>query len=134
MERPAFRETPVLDLLAKDLARHEVPVPAVPRANYPEIDSFSALVGYLYVKEGSALGGQVISKHLSRELGLEAGRDNHFFAGWGKNTGPHWRRFLSFLHESEGRVDTVRAVRQAKASFATVRLACDHVHAELKDR
>ncbi|WP_020399864.1 biliverdin-producing heme oxygenase [Kordiimonas gwangyangensis] len=122
-----FEETDVLSLIEADHKIHEFELPFVPRTNYPAIESFSALMGYLYVKEGSGLGGQVISKHLARELGLEAGVTNHFFAGQGTETGAHWRKFLAFLYESEARVDTVRAVTQAKASFTAVRLACDHV-------
>ena len=124
-----FEEMDVLTLLEADHRTHGVTIPFVPRTNYPAVENFSALIGYLYVKEGSGLGGQVISKHLARELGLEAGVTNRFFAGNGKETGTNWRKFLAFLHESEARVDTVRAVRQAKASFAAVRLACDHVWA-----
>lgn len=64
---------------------------AVPRC-LPE-RSVAAAFGSLYVIEGSALGGQVITPRLKRDLGLEPGRGASYFNGYGERTGAMWREF-----------------------------------------
>ena len=56
----------------------------------------AAAMGYLYVLEGSTLGGMVILKHLQgRDFATP--ENTSFFAGYGKNTGNLWRGFLEVL-------------------------------------
>jgi heme oxygenase (biliverdin-IX-beta and delta-forming) len=85
-----------LAFVAHDLAflGAELPRPswrAVP-ACLPE-RSVAAAFGSLYVIEGSALGGQVITPRLKRDLGLEPGRGASYFHGHGEGTGARWREF-----------------------------------------
>ncbi|WP_262690359.1 biliverdin-producing heme oxygenase [Kordiimonas aestuarii] len=133
MERARVRnvgfagELPVRTLLEHDINTHGIEVLPQVDLPYPAINDLSRLVGFLYVKEGSNLGGQVISKHLRRTLALEPGRDNLFFAGHGAQTGMRWRAFLAFLHQKEPSVDAEVVVAQAQASFEVVRLCCDMV-------
>jgi heme oxygenase len=51
-----------------------------------------ALLGHLYVHEGSSLGGLVLRKHLSRALGLSE-HGLSFHAGHGRETMARWREF-----------------------------------------
>lgn len=68
-----------------------LPAVAVPRC-LPQ-RSAAAAFGSLYVIEGSALGGQVITPRLRRDLGLEPGRGASYFNGHGERTGAMWREF-----------------------------------------
>lgn len=61
--------------------------PCLPERSVP------AAFGSLYVIEGSALGGQVITPRLERDLGLEPGRGASYFNGFGDRTGGMWREF-----------------------------------------
>lgn len=92
---------PVMDWLARDQQRgHLMDTPLTLPPLQP-VDSEGSLLGYLYVKQGSTLGGQRISKNLERTLGLRPGVDQHFFAGYGPATGANWRSFLAGLEARE---------------------------------
>ncbi|WP_417449813.1 biliverdin-producing heme oxygenase [Kordiimonas sp.] len=122
-----FPDTDVLTLLQSDLARHSVSPCPVPAIDYPAVDTISKLAGYLYVKEGSSLGGQIISRNLERHLGLRPGEDQRFFAGYGRETASRWRHFLALLRADAAEVDADEAMEQARASFLAVHASCDYV-------
>ena len=69
----------------------------------------SAAWGSIYVMEGSALGGQFISRSMARE-----GRDGHqgasYFHGWGEATGGMWREVRGLLATE---LDTPERIAQA---------------------
>ena len=76
------------------------------------------LIGFRYVIEGSALGGQVIARFLKANLGLDETGGASFFIGNGIDTGPRWRKFTENLkaHDlSEPRME--RALRAAEGTF-----------------
>ena len=79
---------------------------------------YAEYIGYLYVKQGSTLGGQVISAHLKKELGLEKGRSIFFFNGYGRKTGEVWRGFLEFLENQEESIAAGDVVKSAKCVFS----------------
>jgi heme oxygenase len=54
-------------------------------------------MGGMYVLEGSTLGGQVITRHLNKALGLQGPDGVRFFSGHGKNTGPVWKNFVEMF-------------------------------------
>lgn len=60
------------------------------------IDEATAL-GYLYVIEGSTLGGRVILKQLENNSALQTTQAVQFFSGYGANTGRMWKSFLEAL-------------------------------------
>jgi heme oxygenase len=60
-------------------------------------DSPFAAAGTLYVLEGSALGGLVISKRLGEAFGIGPGDGGRYFFGHGVETSARWRRFLTWL-------------------------------------
>ena len=62
----------------------------------PDIKNQGDLVGMLYVIEGSTLGGQLISKHLTKNLGITPETGGRFFGGYGENTSVLWLDFLNF--------------------------------------
>jgi heme oxygenase (biliverdin-IX-beta and delta-forming) len=117
---------PMLAWLKKDIKFHaiipiEIDIPDIIMPRCP-----SSYLGYLYVKNGSTLGGRVISKHLSKYLGLIEHRSNHFFAGYGKETGMKWKKFVAALEESE--VDSEKCALQAIDSFSAMKLVFDHIY------
>lgn len=76
-----------------------------------------AYIGYLYVKQGSTLGGQAISRQLHKTLGLEPGHSQFFFYGFGTQTGNHWNSFLDYLAQAEPTLDADVVVVHAKKYF-----------------
>jgi heme oxygenase (biliverdin-IX-beta and delta-forming) len=54
--------------------------------------------GCLYVLEGSALGGRVISKRVKQTLGLGPATGGAYFHGLGRQTAGHWADFLTALN------------------------------------
>jgi len=96
---------------------------------YPVDKSFSVpfALGYMYVIEGSTLGGRVILKHIQSKLGIEEQKGGSFFSGYGADTGVRWKGFLSALTkyaESTGTGDEI--IKGAQHAFAAI----DHYFAE----
>lgn len=60
-------------------------------------DSTGFAAGYMYVIEGSTLGGRVILKHIQSKLGIDENKNGAFFAGYGLLTGSSWKKFLRML-------------------------------------
>lgn len=73
---------------------------STPRAPAPPLTGIPEALGFLYVLEGSSLGGKAIEKALS---GLGADMTGlSFLNPYGAATGERWRAFLAVL-EREGR-------------------------------
>lgn len=110
-------KTPALE---QDLRALNVPLQALPVCdNLPPLDHPTSVLGVLYVLEGATLGGNVLRKHLSEQLGLEAGNGCAFLYVYGQDTGMQWKAFLDFL----GRVpldapSRARAVHAACSTFS----------------
>lgn len=108
--------------VAQDLAFLGADVPRLPGLAVPRClpePGVAAAFGSLYVIEGSALGGQVITPRLRRDLGLEPGRGASYFHGHGERTGALWREFR-LLAEQEIGADPARrrlACRAAEQTF-----------------
>lgn len=113
-----------LQWLEKDFCGLNKPMPArsafsIANVNIaPFIPSIETYIGYLYVKQGSTLGGQTISKHLKKSLSLEPGVNQFFFNGFGDQTGACWKKFLAYLAHHETALDTERVVKSAHTYFA----------------
>ena len=122
-------DAPVLAWLAADLERQGLEGLSGIEIDFQALDTPSKLAGYLYTKQGSTLGGHVISKHLERCLGLVPHRDQAFFAGYGAEpltgNGARWKRFVAWLDGGDFDVDA--AVMTAQLSFDAIAAACDRV-------
>lgn len=130
----ACPNAPVLDWLDADLTAQGLrPLDLRAPAGFPVIDSPARLMGYLYTKQGSGLGGGVMSKTLRRALGLEPLTGQHFFAGYGSETGQKWQFFIDYLFASAPNLSIEETVEMAVASFRTIAAVCDVV-LELKYR
>lgn len=57
----------------------------------------AAAFGGMYVLEGSTLGGQIISKHLSKVLGAAVAGKTTYLSAYANQTGAMWKSFLQLL-------------------------------------
>jgi heme oxygenase len=71
------------------------------------------LIGILYVIEGSTLGGQLISKHLAKNLGITPETGGRFFGGYGENTATFWTDFLHFAANLDGNESECMAAKNS---------------------
>jgi heme oxygenase len=82
----------------------------------PQLDSKERIFGSLYVIEGSTLGGQVISRHLKQNLGIDETNGTAFFSGYGKETGPMWKAFgeaiTNFADKSDNHDEIIAGARE----------------------
>jgi heme oxygenase len=84
-------KTPSLerDLAALGLEREVLPL----CDDLPRLPTAAHVFGCAYVLEGATLGGQIIGRHLRERLGIGAESGAAFYAAYGKQIGPMWRRF-----------------------------------------
>lgn len=89
----------------------------------PMGDAAEAL-GSMYVIEGSALGGQVITPMLQQHLGLTPATGAAYFHGHGAATGSLWREFREVITRELGHDDASarRACGSAQRTFGAL---CD---------
>jgi heme oxygenase len=117
-----FPDPPLLKNVQLDMEQHAIQ--ASP-ANAPlAFDTVSHAVGALYVKNGSALGGQLISRNLKASLGLEPGQDNRFF--WDGTSG-NWRAFVTGLAMHESDLNENAVVDGAIRLFERIGSSCDFI-------
>lgn len=84
----------------------------------PSSSTFAQVLGSAYVLEGSTLGGQVITRHLRREIGVEPERGGAFFASYGSQVGPMWRDFVVLLNDfSPNEEELAALLESARATF-----------------
>lgn len=88
-----------LEHLRADLA-HLPQSYAMPKCEIRSIPADEdSLLGWLYVIEGSQLGGQAIAKHIRRHLNITPENGGSFFAGHGRKTAKRWLSFLEKLDQ-----------------------------------
>lgn len=83
--------------------------PAALSIDIAPLPDAAAAWGSLYVIEGSALGGQVITRSLA-QAGLHPHDGAAYFHGWGDATAAMWREFRALL---DAELATPRALDQA---------------------
>lgn len=93
------------------------------------LDDIAAVMGSLYVIEGSALGGRVIGPRLERTLGLGPGQGGDYFHGFGDATGAMWRDFRLTASQEIG--DSPHAIDQACEAARRTFAAMTNVFATL---
>lgn len=88
-------KTPLLqqDIAAIGLHSLETTCPSI-----PNFDSVEKIIGYLYVIEGSTMGGQIITKVLRTNLGILPETGGRYFYGYGKETKSKWDDFCHMLN------------------------------------
>jgi len=106
-------------LLFNDLKYwHIKPEPLLCQIVLPELNSLGALLGLLYVLEGSTLGGQFIAQHLKLTYGYTRSTGSNFFSGYGEQTTTHWQSFITYLNSFSDQPDlAAQAIDTATISF-----------------
>ncbi len=111
----------IVQNLEHDLQRHGISPQSLPvAAQLPALHCEEAVAAYLYMREGSNLGGRVISKNLERVLGLQPEVDNRFFWGAGDKMGENWKHFLARLDAAGQTLDVEKCAGYAAALFAAL--------------
>lgn len=88
----------------------------------PRIDSAASAFGVLYVMEGATMGGQFISQHIRRVLGVTPDSGGRFFSCYGENTGKMWQSFRKSLDAFAKTQETQdQVVTAALDTFRTLR-------------
>lgn len=85
------------ELLNRDLSQLSA-LPIDYAINLPDYDSAEALVGGLYVLEGSMLGGKMIGNKIKENENLVA-VDNFHFYDVKKKIGSDWKKFRNFAED-----------------------------------
>jgi heme oxygenase len=99
-----------------------VPEKAAP-GDLPEIGNLLQAFGALYVIEGSTLGGQVISKMISKQLALDDNAGISFFKSYGEHTMPMWGKFKAVLeHHASSQHAADVITEAANETFGKFRL------------
>lgn len=78
---------------------HAAPLEGSTAAALAQHNSFAARLGLLYVLEGSTLGGQMLRRHLSRQLRARP-RELQYLSGHGRRTGLLWRHSCALLEQA----------------------------------
>ncbi len=107
-----------LHLLEADLAAYEEEVRPF---SLPHSDSSTTLLGYMYVLEGSSLGGALIHKHLRSHIDVPG----NFFNCYGNDLSARWKSFLDIIGTYG--LDEKAAEEIIKGA----RIAFDKIHAHL---
>lgn len=93
-------------------------ISALPRClDIPPVASLPAMLGALYVIEGSTLGGQMISRHLETSFGLSDGNGYRYFLSYGSDTPRKWQEFRRVLLEHSSPENDDLIVAAAKDTF-----------------
>jgi heme oxygenase (biliverdin-IX-beta and delta-forming) len=114
-------------LLARDLLWLKVTQPQLsllPQCErLPEVKSITQAFGCLYVLEGATLGGQIIGRHLKKNLALDEDRGCAFFCSYGDEVGLMWKCFretLSSHCSKHGRTEEKQLVTSARETFVSL--------------
>jgi heme oxygenase len=114
-------------LLAKDLLWLKVTQPQLSRLpqckRLPQVNSITEALGCLYVLEGATLGGQIIGRHLKKNLALDEDRGCAFFHSYGDDVGLMWKSFretLSSHCSKHGRTEEEQLVTSACETFVSL--------------
>jgi heme oxygenase len=115
---PDFNYISRLPLLNRDLRKLGVLQDDTPVNKTISVPSKAETLGLLYVVEGSALGGQIISRHLEAKLGLQISDAMRFYTLDGKMLSGHWANVKRLFRENLKNSEEIdQAVFSARAAF-----------------
>ncbi|GGJ26744.1 biliverdin-producing heme oxygenase [Deinococcus roseus] len=115
---PDLQPLPKLPWLDADLAFFEVTASPERPTDF-QLADWQAVLGAVYVMEGSTLGGQVIGRHLAT-LGITPQTGGRFFSGYQQDTGVHWKQTRHLIESQttdpqkvlQGALDTFQLFQQ----------------------
>ncbi len=106
----------VRDLVALGLGENEI-------IRLPQCDplmplsSSAAVLGSMYVVEGSTLGGAIIARQVERNLGFDGQTGCAYFRGYGRDSAVMWKQFGAMLLEASSPETEVVIVAAAQETF-----------------
>lgn len=107
-------------LLAKDIEQLNINISQIENIQL-HIDTIEVALGYMYVAEGSTLGGAVIARALAKNQNLNQVTAYNFYGCYGEQTGPMWKNFIIATEATAGMLNNDAAIvagaKQAFASF-----------------
>ncbi len=107
------------DLEFAGLTRAEIE--NLPRCyDLPQLETQSQILGSIYVLEGSTLGGQMISRHLEKNLGFGGGEGYRYHQSYGAEVPAKWREFKDTLVKQSGADTDNEIVASAACTFASL--------------
>lgn len=87
----------------------------------PDLSTRARQIGFMYVIEGSTLGGQFMLPHLKRQLDVSPGKGASFFGSYGENVGKMWRVFRERMEAEGATPDAGREIiSAARDAFETL--------------
>jgi len=109
-------------LLAQDLAYLAYPLPADSHFPLSPGHDFAEMLAYLYVLEGSTLGGQVLLRKIKPVLGLTPQQGGAYFYSYGPQVGSQWQAVQQFLTDYVTQKPTAETViiNQANQFFEMI--------------
>jgi heme oxygenase (biliverdin-IX-beta and delta-forming) len=87
----------------------------------PELVAFSQMLGCMYVLEGATLGGQIISRHMQKTMGIDQTTGCAYFCSYGDEVSSMWQTFCHILttyastHALENQI-----IQAASSTFSTL--------------
>lgn len=83
----------------------------------PSLSEYENILGYLYVMEGSTLGGMIITQHLQHHLQLTPDQGLRYFYGYGSQTKMMWKTFCETLNRVTDSQQQNKIIQSAQATF-----------------
>lgn len=111
------KKTPLLEEDLISLGTQESSIATIPICQHPTDITWENLLGYLYVIEGSTLGGQVITRILRDHLHLSPSNGARFFYGYGKKTKEKWDEYCAILNSVDDRKKQECIIKSALFTF-----------------
>ncbi|WP_201836331.1 biliverdin-producing heme oxygenase [Microvirga zambiensis] len=116
-----FRSRCKTQLLEKDLAAlglEPEEIEALPQCSpLMPLPAPEAVLGSMYVVEGSTLGGAIIAREVERKLGLTAETGCAYFRSYGRETAAMWKSFGAVLLEASSPEADDLIVASAQKTF-----------------
>ncbi len=110
---------PLLEADLRALGRTGAQLAALPRcSSVPRVDTSARAVGCLYVLEGSTLGGQLLTRELTKRL--PEGTPLSFLNPYGPDTGRRWRAFREAAEAAVPEAAFEAAVAAALQTFTSL--------------
>ncbi|MET0527463.1 MAG: biliverdin-producing heme oxygenase [Microvirga sp.] len=109
----------VQDLQALGMTQDEIISLPQCRSLMP-LPSSQAVLGSMYVIEGSTLGGAIISREVERRLGMNAETGCAYFRSYGREIGVMWKSFGAVLLEASSPEADDLIVETAQHTFTVM--------------
>lgn len=91
-------KTPLIEADLKALGMSAGEIARLPRCHpLMPMPAPVAVLGSMYVVEGSTLGGAIVAREVERRLGLVAGTGCAYFRSYGRQTAAMWKSFGTML-------------------------------------